>query len=106
MNQAMGHPLNGYANVAMTRTPQRALAALQETQTGRIRYPVDTVIQVNELWRKQNTEPFAMRAEHAPARGFAGAQPRPRMAMDDSQETANRIVGLRKPIQHETCFTG
>lgn len=67
IDQAMGHYLRGCATVAMARTPQQALAALHKTQTSLLRDSADTVAQVTWLWRKQNTELFVIRAEHAPA---------------------------------------
>jgi hypothetical protein len=63
----MGRYLHGCANVAMARTPQQALAALHKTQTSLLRDSADTVAQVTWLWRKQNTELFVIRVEHAPA---------------------------------------
>ena len=48
----MGHYLQGCADVAMTRTPHQALAALQKMQAGLIRHAVDTTIHVTGFWRK------------------------------------------------------
>lgn len=56
INQAMGHYLRGCANVAMTRTPQEALAALHETQTVLLRHSAETFVEATRLWRKQNTK--------------------------------------------------
>ncbi len=64
-SQAMGHYLHGCANLAMARTPQQALAALHDTQTGLLRHSADTIAEATRLWRKQNTEPLVMRAAHA-----------------------------------------
>jgi hypothetical protein len=77
INQAMGHYLHGCANVAMARTPQQALAALHKTQTSLLRDSADTVAQVTWLWRKQNTELFVIRVEHAPALQSQPAQATP-----------------------------
>jgi len=66
INQAMEHYLRGCANVAMTRTPQQALAALHKMQTSLLRHSGDTFAQVARFWRKQNTDLFVIRAEHAP----------------------------------------
>jgi hypothetical protein len=66
INQALGHYLHGCANVAMTRTPQQALAALHKTQTGLRRHSADTFARAARLWRQQNAELFVMRAAHAP----------------------------------------
>jgi hypothetical protein len=56
INQAMGHYLRGCANVAMTRTPQQALATLHETQTVLLKHSMETFSEAARLWRKQNTE--------------------------------------------------
>jgi hypothetical protein len=56
INQAMGHYLRGCANVAMTRTPHQALAALHEMQTVLLRHSADTFAEATRLCRKQNTE--------------------------------------------------
>ncbi len=55
-NQALGHYLRGCASVAMTRTPQQALAALHKTQTDLLRNSADTFAEVARLLRKQNIE--------------------------------------------------
>ena len=64
-NKAMGHYLRGCANVAMARTPQQALAALQKTQTYLLRHSADTIAEAAKLWRDQNTELFVIRAAQA-----------------------------------------
>jgi hypothetical protein len=66
-NQAMGHYLNGYANVAMARTPQQALAALHKTQTGLLRHSAAMFADAIRLLRRQNAELLVMRAAHARA---------------------------------------
>jgi hypothetical protein len=66
INQAMEHYLRGCANIAMARTPQQALVALRKTQTSLLGHSGDTFAQVAMLWRKQNTDLFAIRAERAP----------------------------------------
>ena len=73
INQAMEHYLRGCANVAMTRTPQQALAALHKMQTSLLRHSGDTFAQVARLWRKQAEHrsvrhPGRTRA-HTPATG-------------------------------------
>lgn len=65
INQAMGHCLHGCANLAMTHTPQQALAALHKTQTVLLRHSAETFAEATRLWRKQNTALLVMRAEHA-----------------------------------------
>jgi hypothetical protein len=65
INQAMGHYLHGCANLAMTHTPQQAVAALHKTQTGLLRHSVDTVAEATRLWHKQSSELLVMQAEHA-----------------------------------------
>ena len=45
MNQAMGHYLQGCANVAMARTPQQALAALYEAQAVLVRHPMASFVE-------------------------------------------------------------
>lgn len=52
LNRSMGHYLQGCADVAMTRTPHQALAALQKMQAGLIRHAVDTTIHVTGSWRR------------------------------------------------------
>jgi hypothetical protein len=42
MNQAVGHYLQGCANVAMARTPQQALAAVYEAQAVLLRHSMET----------------------------------------------------------------
>ena len=69
INQAMGHYLNGCADVAMTRTPRQVLTALRKAQTGLLSHSADTLAEVTRLWRKQNAELFVMRAEPAPTPG-------------------------------------
>ena len=56
MNQAIGHYLQGCANVAMARTPQQALAAVHETQAVLLRHSMETFAGATRLWRKQSTE--------------------------------------------------
>ena len=56
INQAMGHYLQGCAHLAMTHTPQQALAALHTTQTGLLRHSADIFAEATRLWRKQSTE--------------------------------------------------
>jgi hypothetical protein len=83
INQVLGHYLHGCASVAMAHTPQQALAALHKTQTGLFTHSAHALAQVNKLWRKQSTELFVMRAQHAPPPGFVGARPGLQTAMDD-----------------------
>jgi hypothetical protein len=52
VNQAMGHYLHGCANLAVTRTPQQALAALQATQTSLLSRLSVTFAEATRLWRK------------------------------------------------------
>lgn len=68
INQVMGHYLHGCAGIAMAHTPQQAMAALHNTQTGLLAHSAHALAQVNELWGKQSTELLVMRAEHTPRR--------------------------------------
>lgn len=64
-NHVMGCHLHGCANLVMARTPQRALEALHQTQTGLLEHSVDTIANVTRLLRKQNAELLVRSAAHA-----------------------------------------
>jgi len=64
-NQAMGHYLEGCADIALARTPLQALAALHKTHRGLLGHSTVALAEAARLWRKQNTELFASRVKHA-----------------------------------------
>jgi len=66
INQALGHYLNGCANVAMTRTPRQALAAMHATQADLVRHSMETLVAAARLWRTQQIESPFEQTERTP----------------------------------------
>ncbi len=54
--QSMRCYLQGCAHIAMAPTPQQALAALHEAETGLLRHYADTFAEAARLVRKQSAE--------------------------------------------------
>jgi hypothetical protein len=52
-NQAIGHYLNGCANIALARTPQQALAALHKTHARLLVHSAQILANGVGLWRGQ-----------------------------------------------------
>lgn len=65
INQAMGHYLHGCADLAMTRTPQLALAALHQTHSGLLRHSTGAMAEAISLWQRQKTELLVLQAARA-----------------------------------------
>ena len=89
INQALGHYLHGCANLAMTGTPQQALAALHKIQAVLLRHSAETFAEATRLWRKQNTELPVMPAEHARAPAIG------RQLLNDKIYRATRALPVR-----------
>ncbi len=56
LNQAVGLYLQGCATLAMTRTPQQAMAAVHKTHARLVTHSAEAIAEATRLWRRHDAE--------------------------------------------------